>query len=115
MLTRQDMDGMRKLADEPSRNNEGWYSCSCGEDMRELIAEIERLQVSLKVATEADSQRVGYWVWQGDGHDHLESIMCPIMIHAEDMRGLIAEIERLQDQSARLAAIIGDYQAGRRH
>ena len=29
------------------------------------------------------------WHWQGDGEDHLESLACPILIEASDLRGLL--------------------------
>jgi hypothetical protein len=31
-----------------------------------------------------------YWVWQGDGTDHPESLSCPVLIHADDLRKLLA-------------------------
>jgi len=29
-----------------------------------------------------------YWIWQGDGEDHLESLTCPVLIEAQDLRDL---------------------------
>ncbi|SER36849.1 MULTISPECIES: hypothetical protein [Pseudomonas] len=29
-----------------------------------------------------------FWAWQGDGTDHLESLACPVMIQASDLRQL---------------------------
>lgn len=29
------------------------------------------------------------WYWQGDGEDHLESLVCPVVINAEDLRELL--------------------------
>lgn len=31
------------------------------------------------------------WHWQGDGEDHLESLTCPVLISADDMRELIGK------------------------
>lgn len=33
-----------------------------------------------------------YWAWQGDGEDYLESLACPILIEAHDLRGLISAV-----------------------
>jgi hypothetical protein len=30
-----------------------------------------------------------YWVWQGDGEDDLESLACPVLIRADDLRLLV--------------------------
>jgi hypothetical protein len=58
-------------------------------------AELERLQASLKTASEANCGRIGYWAWQGS-EDFLESLTCPILISANDMRDIQRNIERLQ-------------------
>ena len=31
------------------------------------------------------------WYWMGDGEDHLESLTCPVIINAEDLRNLLAD------------------------
>jgi len=33
-----------------------------------------------------------YWMWQGDGEDRLESLSCPVLIEAQDLRNLIAGV-----------------------
>lgn len=48
-----------------------------------IIADL-RKQVALHEAR----QRGDYWIWQGDGNDHLESLTCPIIIQAKDLREL---------------------------
>ncbi len=45
-----DLVYLRKIAAEPIRNGEGWYCCSCGEDLAEAADEIERLQKELAEA-----------------------------------------------------------------
>ncbi len=30
-----------------------------------------------------------YWAWQSDDGDHLESLMCPVLISAADLREII--------------------------
>lgn len=32
----------------------------------------------------------GGWIWQGDGTDHLESLTCPVVIAAADLRDILA-------------------------
>lgn len=44
----------------------------------------------------------GYWCWQGDGQDHLESLICPVLIRPED---LAAFIERAESAEKRLAEV----------
>ena len=34
-----------------------------------------------------------YWAWQGDGEDHLESLTCPVLIPATELRNIIAAKE----------------------
>lgn len=33
--------------------------------------------------------RGDYWCWQGDGEDRLESLVCPVLIHPQDLIGII--------------------------
>ena len=41
------------------------------------------------------------WYWQGDGEDHLESLTCPVLIEAEDLRRFgQARIEALIEEVA---------------
>jgi hypothetical protein len=35
---------------------------------------------------------VGVWVWGGDGQDHPESLTCPVLMSAEQLRELLAKI-----------------------
>lgn len=37
----------------------------------------------------AEYQAQGHWAWQGDGTDDLESLTCPVLISANDLRNLI--------------------------
>lgn len=54
------------------------------EERRAAEKEVAKLQADVKLHW----QKAGgdYWVWQGDGSDHLESLCCPILIHPSDMR-----------------------------
>jgi len=48
--------------------------------------------IKLKAEVEAlHRERVGeVWYWQCDGEDHLESLSCPVLIDAEDLRTLLS-------------------------
>lgn len=46
-------------------------------------------QETVRLAERGD---VGVWVWGGDGNDHLDSLTCPILICAEQMRELLGKI-----------------------
>lgn len=37
----------------------------------------------------ADYNAQGYWAWQGDGTDDLESLTCPVLISAQALRNLV--------------------------
>jgi len=36
------------------------------------------------------------WIWQGDGSDHLESLICPVVISARDLQPLIKMRDELK-------------------
>ena len=38
----------------------------------------------------------GVWLWQGDEEDHLESLSCPILIDAQDLRDLLGEVKKAE-------------------
>lgn len=56
----------------------------------EREAEIERLRAdnALYRAKAAGD----YWAWQGDGSDHLESLVCPVLIRPEKLLELFAAL-----------------------
>ncbi len=35
-----------------------------------------------------------YWAWQNDGNDHLESLVCPGLIKADELRDLIKQARK---------------------
>ena len=49
-----------------------------------------------------DRENDAYWAWQGDGEDHVESLVCPILISAEAMRGLLSQLAALKDENESL-------------
>jgi len=42
------------------------------------------------VQTLRDAAQGNYWLWQGDGEDHLESLTCPVLIAPGQLMNLIA-------------------------
>jgi len=46
-----DLEHFRKIAAEPFRNGNGYYSCNCGEDLEEAVKEIERLRKVIAAIT----------------------------------------------------------------
>ena len=38
------------------------------------------------------------WYWMGDGEDHLESLTCPVIINANDLRDLISQARADQNK-----------------
>lgn len=52
--------------------------------LRDEIAWLRR-----ELETARDMLRGDYWFWQGDGEDHLESLVCPVVIRADDLAALI--------------------------
>lgn len=61
----------------------------------EVLAEIKRKAGKLEAENEAlRRERQGeIWYWQGDGEDHLESLTCPVLIEAADLRELLKEAD----------------------
>ena len=67
-------------------------------------ARIKELEDKLKL-TDYDRRITLHetWYWMGDGEDHLESLECPVIINADDLRDLIAEARADQNKK------IGNY------
>lgn len=57
----------------------------------QLAAEIERLRWELQ--THRDKARGDYWAWQGDGEDHLESLVCPVLIQPQQLIQILQAAE----------------------
>lgn len=57
----------------------------------ECRREIERLRTAITM--HQDKARGDYWVWQGDGEDHLESLVCPVLIRPEDLIAILKTAE----------------------
>ena len=62
-------------------------------------ARIKELEDKLKL-TDYDRRITLHetWYWMGDGEDHLESLECPVIINADDLRDLIAQARADQNK-----------------
>ena len=49
--------------------------------------DIANLQKSLTMII--DKEAGDYWTWQGDGEDHLNSLCCPVLINANDLKDIV--------------------------
>lgn len=58
----------------------------------ELAQEVERLKAELNTRYAKEIEEV--WYWLGDGNDHLESLTCPILIEASELRELLEKTKR---------------------
>lgn len=52
-----------------------------------LSDEIATLKAELKLHRQKASNE--YWAWQGDGSDHFETLVCPILIRPKDLEALV--------------------------
>lgn len=53
-----------------------------------LAGEVNRLQVDNRLhRCKVNGE---YWTWQGDGEDYLESLVCPVLMRADDVRSFVA-------------------------
>lgn len=56
------------------------------ERQRDALAEkVDRLTAHL------EAEKGNYWSWQGDGEDHLESLVCPVVIQPKILEKIIGE------------------------
>ncbi len=54
----------------------------------------ELAELRTEVNAHRAKARDEYWAWQGDGTDFPESLTCPVLISASDLRGVLAENEQ---------------------
>jgi hypothetical protein len=52
-------------------------------------AEVIRDAAVKRLSLVWDFQNKDYWCWGNDEHDHLESLVCPIVITADDLRSIV--------------------------
>ncbi|QIE84729.1 hypothetical protein [Pseudomonas nitroreducens] len=78
-----------------------------------IIAQLRERVANLQAYRDGDSYGgTGVWAWAGDGEDHLESLACPIVISANDLRALIAQAGQVPEgymvlQTASLSHVLG--------
>ncbi|MDE2106475.1 MAG: hypothetical protein KGL39_55185 [Patescibacteria group bacterium] len=72
--------------------------------LRESNAELARDNARLKdeLKLHRDKAADCYWCWAGDGSDYPDSLTCPVLMHAEDLRALL----RRGESNARLLAAL---------
>lgn len=78
-------------------------------ELEKLISGLEHENATQKTmlafgrSWEAD----GYWRWQGNGEDHLESLTCAVAISASDLRGVFARAEAAEAKVRELTERLG--------
>ncbi|WP_111639961.1 hypothetical protein [Marinomonas shanghaiensis] len=68
--------------------------CKLQRAFEHLKAENDRLHSNLGKLARVQFRRFNdeeCWIWQGDGSDHLESLVCPVVISASDLMALIGQ------------------------
>lgn len=101
MLHAAKVDRIAALEKELKQANKfvrGWE-----EEAKGLKRDIIRLKSLL------DAKNEDYWAWQGDDEDHLESLVCPVVIYADDLRDIIAKGDRAEKELAEAKEIIGKF------
>lgn len=53
-------------------------------------------------------ERREVWIWQGDEYDHPESLTCPVIVPADQVRSWIAEKARADELEKKLAPLVED-------
>ena len=61
------------------------------------------------------SQGKDYWIWQGDGEDHPESLTCPVLIQADDLRSILADAKQAEVYEGYLCQIASIFGKDARH
>jgi hypothetical protein len=68
--------------------------------------EREREQLREEIQFRSQKSTGQYWAWQGDETDHLESLTCPVLIRASDLRELLKPAEPVPVLSWEPAALV---------
>lgn len=69
------------------------------QELEAALAEVKKQAVALQnevVALRRERQGE-VWYYQGDGEDKLESLTCPVLIEAEDLRAIVQRRDKLQE------------------
>jgi uncharacterized protein (UPF0335 family) len=85
--------------------------------LREQLAEAEVIRDAAvkRLSLVWDFQNKDYWCWGNDEHDHLESLVCPIVITADDLRSIVKRAEKAEATVARLSQPVSDEEWDGRH
>lgn len=63
----------------------------------QLAAANERIESLVRELKLHREMAIGnYWAWQSDGEDHLESLICPVLIRANYLAAFIARAEKAE-------------------
>lgn len=62
---------------------------TCTHSYNEMVKDCNRWATRAK-SVDQEHQAQGYWAWQDDGTDDLESLTCPVLISAPALRRLVA-------------------------
>lgn len=67
-----------------------------------LLSECDKLRREL--VSHREKAQGNYWAWEGDGEDHVESLLsnCPVLIPAHDLQKILAERDELKKDKERL-------------
>jgi multidrug efflux pump subunit AcrA (membrane-fusion protein) len=62
-------------------------------ELRDTQEQVRALQADLAIVHTGTD---GVWRWMGDGHDHLDTLTCPVVSRAETLREILARVEALE-------------------
>lgn len=68
-------------------------------------AEAERDRILNKLRSLNHGDASDSWHWMGDGNDHLDSLTCPILISAEDLKAVFDERDALAAHADQLSKV----------
>jgi hypothetical protein len=84
-----------------------WFAAKVNAEASRDALAAENAALRAELTAHRDKARGDYWAWQGDGNDYLESLICPVLIPAASLRGIIAERAALRQEVAGLRAGLG--------
>lgn len=74
----------------------------------QLTAETEALREARSALDMVRTDRNGVWLWQGDGHDDITSLVCPVVMSAGTLRELLKERDAARAEAAMLREALAD-------
>lgn len=95
-MSSEPFDALRALI-EKCKQYEHKLPVTANEMMRDIGALAENTEFLLRDYIElkwrhntmAEGVSGNYWLWQGDGEDHLESLTCPVLIPAAELKYMV--------------------------